>query len=145
MGKNPFAIYLKGVKDLNALSHAIDKFQEGFRDNFYYHRIIFESLSSVLSDHGINRTVSFLNNLNAKIKAYNGIALYDLASGIHPQEEVNAIENTMDGSIIMKEDSRGRFLMIKGLQDVKGRDWVRYTFNDRGLDITGSYSYSYIK
>ena len=45
----------------------------------------------------------------------------------------------------MKEDKAGHFMMVKGLQDVKGRDWVRYSFNDRGLDISGSYSYSYIK
>jgi KaiC/GvpD/RAD55 family RecA-like ATPase len=145
MGKNPFAIYLKGVGDLNGLSKAIDRFQTGFRENFYYHRIIFDSLSSVLRTHGMNKTVSFINNLNAKVKAYNGIALFDLAAGIHQPEEVNAIENAMDGSLVMKEEKGGHFMMVKGLQDVKGRDWVRYGFNDKGLDITGSYSYSYIK
>lgn len=145
MGKNPFAIYLKGVGDLDALSHAIDKFQMGIKDNFFYHRIIFESLSSILSAHGINRTVSFLNNLIAKTKAYNGIVLFDLASGIHQTEEINALEHTMDGSLILKEDKGQHFMMIKGLQDVKGREWIRYRFNDKGIDITGSYSYSYIR
>ena len=145
MGKNPFAIYLKGIGDLDALSHAIDKFQTGLRENFFYHRIIFESLSTILSTHGINRTVSFLNNLIAKTKAYNGIVLFDLASGIHQTEEINALEHSMDGSMILKEDKGQHFMMVKGLQDVKGRDWIRYKFNDNGIDITGSYSYNYIK
>jgi len=145
MGKNPFAIYLKGVNDLNGLSNAIDKFQSGYRENFYYHRVIFDSLSSVLRTHGINKTISFINNLNAKIKAYNGIAIFDLAGGIHQQEEVNAIENAMDGSILMKEEKGGHFMMVKGLRDVKGRDWVRYNFDDSGMYVTGSYSYNYIK
>ncbi|MGA1819785.1 MAG: RAD55 family ATPase [Thermoplasmatota archaeon] len=145
MGKNPFALYLNGVSDLDALSHAIDKFQSAYRENFFYHRMIFDSLSSVLRTHGINRTISFLNNLTAKTKAYNGIALFDLASGIHQPEEINAIEHVMEGSIVMREDKGGHHMMIKGLQDVKGRDWVRYSFNEKGIDIVGSYSYGYIK
>jgi len=145
MGKNPFALYLNGVGDLDALSHAIDRFQTGYKENFFYHRMIFDSLSSVLRAHGINRTVSFLNNLTAKTKAFNGIALFDLASGIHQAEEINAIEQVMEGSIILREDKGGHHMMVKGLQDVKGRDWVRYNFNEKGIDIVGSYSYSYIK
>jgi KaiC/GvpD/RAD55 family RecA-like ATPase len=145
MGKNPFAIYLKGVGDLDSLSHAIDRFQTGLKENFFYHRIVFESLSSILNTHGINKTVSFLNNLIAKTKAYNGIVLFDIAGGIHKTEEINALEHAMDGSLILKEDKGQHFMMVKGLQDVKGRDWIRYKFNDKGIDITGSYSYSYIK
>jgi KaiC/GvpD/RAD55 family RecA-like ATPase len=145
MGKNPFAIYLKGVNDLDALSHAIDRFQKGLKENFFYHRIIFESLSTILNIHGVNRTVSFLNNLIAKTKAYNGIVLFDIASGIHKQEEINALEHTVDGSLILKEDKGQHYMMVKGLQDVLGREWVKYRFNDQGIDITGSYSYSYIK
>ena len=145
MGKNPFALYINGVNDLDALSKAIDRFQGGYRENYFYHRLIFDSLSSVLRAHGINRTISFLNNLCAKTKACNGIALFDLASGIHKPEEINAIEHVMDGSMILNEQKGGHHMMVKGLKDVKGRDWVRYRFDEKGIDIVGSYSYGYIK
>ncbi len=145
MGKNPFAVYLNGVGDLNALSHAIENFQLGFKDNFFYHRIIFDSLSSVLRTHGLNKTLDFVQNLTAKTKAYNGIALFDLASGIHPTEEINSLEQAMDGTILLKENNNQHFIMVKGLSDVKGKDWVGYKFNEEGIDITGSFSYSYIK
>jgi len=144
-GKNPFAIYLNGVGDLQALSKSIDRFQTSFKQNYFYHRVIFDSLSSVLRTHGLNRTLDFLNHLTAKTKSFNGIALFDLAGGIHQPEEINALEHTMDGSIIMKENKGQHFMMVKGLSDVKGRDWVRYSFNDQGMDITGSFSYNYIK
>lgn len=144
-GKNPFAIYLNGVLDLDALLKAMNKFQVGFGERFFYHRVVFESLSSVLRAQGMNRTIEFLNSTSTRSKATKGIALFDLASGIHPQEEINSIEHSMDGSIIMKEEKGKHLLMIKGLSDVKGRDWVQYRFDETGLDITGSFSYSYIK
>lgn len=145
MGKNPFAIYLDGVGDLGALTRSIDKLQSAYKENFFYHRMIFDSLSPILRTHGINRTLSFLSNMTAKNKAFNGIALFDLATGIHKAAEINAMENVVDGSFILKEEKNGLFMMVKGLQDVKGRDWVRYSFDEKGIDITGSYSYSYIK
>ncbi|MFW3146830.1 MAG: RAD55 family ATPase [Thermoplasmatota archaeon] len=145
MGKNPYAIYLNGVGDLNALAGAMERFQLGYRNNYFYHRVIFDSLSSVLRAHGLNKTLDFLNNITAKTKAYKGIALFDLAGGIHQPEEVNALEHSMDGSIILKEDKGKHLLVVKGLPDVKGRDWVQYNFDDAGFDIVGSYSYSYIR
>ncbi|MBN1539106.1 MAG: hypothetical protein JW939_03100 [Candidatus Thermoplasmatota archaeon] len=145
MGKNPFALYLNGVADLEGLSRAIDKFQSAYKENYFYHRMIFDSLSPILRTHGINRTLSFLSNMAAKTKAFNGIAMFDLASGIHKQEEINALEHVVDGSFVLKEEKNGLFMMVKGLQDVKGRDWVRYSFDEKGIDITGSYSYSYIR
>lgn len=145
MGKNPFALYLNGVGDLDAVSHSIDNFQSGYRENFFYHRLIFDSLSPILRTHGINKTLSFLTNMIAKTKAYNGIAMFDLASGIHKPEEINALEHVMDGTFVLKEEKVGLLMMVKGLQDVKGRDWVRYAFDEKGFDITGSFSYNYIK
>lgn len=144
-GKNPFAIYLNGVTDLNALTSAMSRFQSGFGERFFYHRVIFESLSSVLRAHGMNATIDFLNNVTQRTKSTKGIALFDLASGIHPQEEINSIEHSMDGSILLKEEKGKHLLMVKGLSDVKGRDWVQYKFDEKGLDIFGSFSYSYIK
>jgi KaiC/GvpD/RAD55 family RecA-like ATPase len=145
MGKNPFAIYLNGVNDLDALSNSIERFEGGYRDNYFYHRLIFDSLSSILRTHGVNKTIDFINSLSAKIKAYNGIALIDLAGGIHKSEDVSAIEHSVDGSLIMKEDNGRHYLLIKGLEDVKSGQWVEYGFNDHGFDIKGSFALSYIK
>ena len=37
------------------------------------------------------------------------------------------------------------FIMVKGLEGVKSNKWVEYSFSDRGFDIRGSYTLSYIK
>ncbi len=145
MGKNPFAIYLNGVNDLDALSSSIERFETGFKENYFYHRVIFDSLSSILRTHGVNRTIDFINSLSAKMKALNGIALIDLAGGIHKAEDVSAIEHSVDGSLILKEENGKQYLMVKGLEDVKSGQWVEYGFNDHGFDIKGSFTLSYIK
>jgi len=145
MGKNPFALYLKGVGDLEALSKAIERFESTYSENYFYHRVIFDSLSSILRTHGLNRTIDFVNAISTKIKAYNGIAIFDLAGGIHKQEEISAIENSVDGSLTLKEEMGRYFIMVKGLEGVKSNKWVEYSFSDRGFDIRGSYTLSYIK
>jgi len=145
LGKNPFARYLEGINDLEAIIGAVETFQSGIREHFFYHRLIFDSLSSVLRSHGANRTIDFVNSLNVKVKNYNGIALFDLAGGIHRSEEVNSLEHSMDGSILLKEEKGKYYMTVKGLPDLKTTQWVEYSYKNQGLDIKGSYSYSYIQ
>lgn len=145
VGKNPFALYLNGVQDLNELMKAVERFEMGYSKNFFYHRVIFDSLSPILRTHGVNKTVDFINTMSAKLKNYNGIALFDLAGGIHKPEEINALEHSVDGTLVMREDKGRHFLMIKGLQDVQSGQWVEYGFNDKAMDIKGSFNLNYIK
>jgi KaiC/GvpD/RAD55 family RecA-like ATPase len=145
VGKNPFAIYLNGLSDLDALLNAIDRFQRGYSEKYFYNRLVFDSLSSVVRMHGINPTLDFMNSINAKIAAYNSAALFDLAGGIHAHNEVNAIESLMDGVVNLKEDRGKHLLSIRGLVNVKSREWLEYAYNERYIDIKGIYSYSYIQ
>lgn len=145
MGKNPFAVYLNGVNDLGGILSAIERLQAGLSRKFFYHRILFDSLSSILRAHGLNETIDFINSLSTKTKAYNGIVMFDLAGGIHKPEEINAIEHSMDGSFNLKEDNNKHLLLIKGLPDLRGTQWVEYSFDEKGLDIKGAYTYGYIK
>lgn len=145
IGKNPFAIYLEGLGDLGNLLSAIERFQQGYGKSFFYNRVVFDSLSSVIRMHGINSTLDFINSVNAKMTAYNSTALFDIAGGIHAPNEINAIESLMDGVVTLKED-RGKYLVsIKGLANVKSREWLEYSYNERYIDIKGIYSYSYIQ
>lgn len=145
MGKNPYAVYLNGVSDLGELLGAIERLQAGLSRKYYYHRILFDSLSSVLRAHGLNETIDFINSLSSKTKAYNGIVMFDLAGGIHKPEEINAIEHSMDGSFNLKEDNNKHLLLVKGLPDLRGNQWVEYSFDESGIDIKGAYTYGYIK
>ncbi|MGA1821641.1 MAG: RAD55 family ATPase [Thermoplasmatota archaeon] len=145
MGKNPFALYLKGVDDIDALSDAIERFQIGYKEKYFYHRLIFDSLSTVVRTHGLNRTMDFLHGLKAKTNAYSGIALLDLVGGIHQPDEISSLESIVDGTVLMKEEKGKYFMMVKGLPNAKSREWMEYQFSDQGIDIKGIYSYSYIQ
>ncbi len=145
MGKNPYAVYLNGVNDLSTVIAAIERLQAGYAKKYFYHRILFDSLSSILRAHGLNNTIDFINSVSTKTKAYNGIVMFDLAGGIHKPEEINAIEHSMDGSFSLKEDNDKHLLLVKGLPDLRGNQWVEYTFDEKGIDIKGAYTYGYIK
>jgi KaiC/GvpD/RAD55 family RecA-like ATPase len=145
VGKNPFAIYLNGVQDLDQVVGTIERFQRAYSEKYFYNRLIFDSLSSIIRMHGINPTLDFLNNVNAKVVAYNSSALFDLAGGIHAPNEVNALESLMDGVVSLKEDRGKHLLSVKGLANIKSREWLEYSYNERYIDIKGIYSYSYIQ
>lgn len=145
VGKNPFAIYLNGVQDLEAIVDTIERFQRSYSEKYFYNRIVFDSLSSIIRMHGINATLDFLNNVNAKIVAYNSSALFDLSGGIHAPNEINAVESLMDGVVNLKEDRGKHLLSVKGLANIKSREWLEYSYNERYIDIKGIYSYSYIQ
>jgi KaiC/GvpD/RAD55 family RecA-like ATPase len=145
VGKNPFAIYLNGVQELETIVDTIERFQRSYSEKYFYNRIVFDSLSSIIRMHGINATLDFLNNLNAKIVAYNSSALFDLSGGIHAPNEINAVESLMDGVVNLKEDRGKHLLSVKGLANIKSREWLEYSYNERYIDIKGIYSYSYIQ
>jgi len=145
LGKNPFAIYIDGVGDMDQILGTIEKFQSGYKEKYFYQRMIFDSLSTVMRNHGLNPTMDFLHSLKAKNSSYNGVSLLDLSSGIHRPDEINALESVVDGTVLMKEE-KGKYLMsIRGLNNVKSKDWMEYKFDDSGIDIKGVYSYTYIR
>ena len=145
MGKNPFAIYLNGVEDLNALGGAVDRFQEGYRGRFYYHRLVFDSLTTLLRTHGLNPVYNLIHSISTKAKALNSVSLYDISSGVHDPGVVSTLENLMDATLQMKEERDMLFLTLRGFPNLKSKEWIEYQFDEKGFDIKGIFNYDYIR
>ncbi len=145
MGKNPYASYLNGVQDLEAIAEIIERFQSGYKGRYFYHRVVFDSLSAVIRAHGINPTLNFVQGLASRTKAYNGITLYDLVAGVHDPSQLSAVESSMDGTVTLKEEGGKYLLSVRGLSGIKTKDFLEYRFDEKGLDIVGIFSYNYIQ
>ncbi len=145
IGKNPFAIYINGVGDLSALGGAIDRFQEGYKGRYYYHRLIFDSVTTLMRTHGLNPTYNLIHSISAKSKAQNGVSLFDLSLGVHSESDIKALENIMDATVAMKENRDSLFLTLRGFPNLKSKEWIEYSFDARGFDIKGIFNYDYIR
>ncbi len=144
IGKNPNARYVKGCSDVEALKTAMAHFQGGFKQSFFYHRVVVTNLSTLLRCHDLNTVINFLQTTNARNKAYNSICLYDLSAGVHQPNEIMSIKNTMDGSMEFKQEEGKNYCVIQGLEEVKNRDWLEYEFTNQDFDVKGGFGFQYI-
>jgi KaiC/GvpD/RAD55 family RecA-like ATPase len=83
----------------------------------------------------------FIQTLIARSKGYRFTNIFDMASGIHDDSMMNAVEYMMDGIVDFREQDNRYSLRVRGLnQGVLTRDWIDYSFNDRGFDLSGSFT-----
>jgi len=136
---------IQDIKDTNTLLNTIAQVQQNINQAIGPHRLIFYSLSNVLTHIGVQNTLLFLQTLVARNNEYRGTCLYDLAKGIHQESDITAIEYQMDAIIDFKSEENRNFLKIRGMgEEVKTRDWIEYKFNKKELSIIGSFTMEYI-
>jgi hypothetical protein len=75
-----------------------------------------------------------------KARNNNGLVAFDLTEGVHQQSEITAIEEVMDGVIEFKTEAGRNFLRVKGLGEVRTRDWVEFKHSPSKFEVTGSFA-----
>ncbi len=139
-GKNPFAVYIDPSKNPAEMKNGLSKVFEAFGKKYFYYRVMFDSLTPVLRKFGVDKTLGFLNLFLTKAKANNALVIFDLSEGVHQQSEITAIEEVMDGVIEFKSEAGRNFLRVKGLGEVRTRDWVEFKFSPSKFEVTGSFA-----
>lgn len=103
--------------------------------------MVINSLSPILNHIAETSVQKLIQSILARSKGYRFTNVFDIASGIHSESTVNSIEYLMDGIIDLREIDNRRSLRIRGLsQGVLTRDWVDYSYSERGIDLFGSFS-----
>ncbi|MDG6225463.1 MAG: RAD55 family ATPase [Candidatus Thermoplasmatota archaeon] len=103
--------------------------------------MVINSLSPILNHIPEISVQKLIQTILARSKGYRFTNVFDIASGIHSESTVNSIEYLMDGIIDLREIDNRRSLRIRGLsQGVLTRDWVDYSYSERGIDLFGSFS-----
>lgn len=141
----PNTTYIEKPTDLDAIQNAIGEIQEGFKGKFKYHKIVFFSVSTLLTYIEPLSIFRFFQVLNAKNKRNNGVAIYVVDTGMHKQSDIQTLKHTMNGFIEFKLDDLKYYLRVEGGGDVMSRAWIEYTFTDKSLDLRGSFSLDHIR
>jgi KaiC/GvpD/RAD55 family RecA-like ATPase len=141
----PNTIYIEKPTDLDGIENAIGTFQEEFKDKHPYHKIVFFSVSTLLTYIEPLNIFRFFQVLNAKNKRNNAVSIYVVDTGMHKASDIQTLKHTMNGFIEFKLDDLKYFLRLEGGGDVMSRAWIEYTFTDKTFDLRGSFSLDHIR
>jgi KaiC/GvpD/RAD55 family RecA-like ATPase len=141
----PNTIYIEKPTDLDALENAIQTFQDEFKGKVPYHKIVFFSLSTLLTYVEPLLIFRFFQILNAKNKRANAVSIYVIDTGMHDQSVIQTLKHVMTGFIEFKLEDLKYYLRIEGGGDVMSRAWIEYSFTDKTFDLRGSFSLDHIR
>jgi KaiC/GvpD/RAD55 family RecA-like ATPase len=139
-GKNPYANYINGVDKMDDLFKVISALGKIYAGKAPYHRVVLHDLSMFHSKLGYNRAQDLINSMTARSDSYKSITLFDIVDGVHPEGEVRALEDGLDGTIELRSKADTHHLRIKGLGDPLTHDWVEYRYSDAKFEVTGPFA-----
>ncbi len=140
-----FAEYVDGPVNLNAVTLAVNNAQRRFIGEHGDHRLVFDSVSTLMAYTNAQTAFRFFQILLGKAKMAGATALLLLEEGMHQPSEVQMIKHLTEGVIEMKkEEGQGR-LHLEGLDAGDDYGWVDYEFTRNQMELTGSISAGRIK
>lgn len=135
-----YAEYVDGPVNLNAVSLAVNNAQRKIIADHASHRLVFDSLSTLITYTNAQTTFRFLQVLIGKAKRAGATSMLLLEQGMHTDAEVQTFKHLCDGVIELKQDAAATMLNVIGVGVTESRGWVEYRFTDKTFDVTGSFA-----
>lgn len=138
--EHPSCEYVDSPVNLNAVSLAVNNAQRKIISQHAEHRLVVDSLSTIITYTNAQTTFRFLQILVGKAKRAGATTVMLLEQGMHADSEVQTFKHLADGVIEMKSEGPLNLLSILGLGVTENRGFVEYRFTPTSLDVTGSFS-----
>ena len=132
--------YVDGSVNLNALSLAVNNAQRRIIGDHPHHRLILDSLSTLVTYTNAHTTFRFLQVLVGKAKRAGATSVLLLEHGMHTDAEVQMFKHLTDGVIELKSEGSNLTLSVIGIGVTENPGWVEYRFNERSVEIIGSFA-----
>ncbi len=104
-----------------------------------HHRIIFDSISTLIVYSDAKAVFRFLQVLSGICKRMNATSLFSMTRGMHEEIEVQTIKHLMDGVIELREEGARFQLRVQGCGEVISRHWIDYLLEGEELRLTGAF------
>jgi KaiC/GvpD/RAD55 family RecA-like ATPase len=140
---HPNTKYVDKVTDLDGMTEAILEIQGGIKAN--YHKLVFHSVSTLLTYNDPTSTFRFLQNLTARSRWANCAALYIIDEGMQSDGDVATLKHLMNGMVEFKQEELKSYMRVEGICDIRTRGWVEYSHTTSSLNLLGSFAVNYIK
>lgn len=137
---SPTTEYVDGPVNLNAVSLAVNNAQRKIIGEHPHHRLIFDSVSTLVTYTNAQTTFRFLQVLVGKAKRAGATSMLLLEQGMHTDAEVQMFKHLTDGVIELKTEGPNTMLSVIGIGVTENRGWVEYRFTDSSIEVTGSFA-----
>jgi len=135
----PNAADFEGI--LSAVTSAEDEFRE---EAAPYFRFAFLSLSSSLRESDEKAALNFVQRFVNRLRQGKCVAVFALERGMHTDQQVEALQQLMDGALHFKQDKSKTMMSVVGIGEVQTREWVPYKFTNKTL-LIGSFQLERIR
>lgn len=136
----PNVEFVDGLMNFNAVSLAVNNAEREFIRNHGHHSLVFDSVSTLIAYTNANTAFRYLQVLIGKTKAAGATTLLTLSQGMHTDAEVQMVKHLADGMVELKSEGGKTLLHVEGAGVTEDRGWVEYRFNEKGLELTGSFA-----
>lgn len=136
---HPYAEYVDGPVNLNAVSLAVNNAQRKLIGDHPAHRLVLDSVSTLVTYSNAQTVFRFLQILVGKAKRAGATSLLLLQAGMHADAEVQTFKHLVDGVVEVRSEGPTNFLQVVGVGITDNRGWVEYRWTERSFDVTGSF------
>jgi len=131
--------------DFEGILAAMNQADEEFREKGSpYFRFAFLTLSSSLTQADEKVALGFVQRFVNRLRQSKCVAAFALERGMHTDQQVESLQQLMDGALHFKQDKSKTLMSVVGIGEVQTRDWVPYKFTNKALMI-GSFQLERIR
>lgn len=140
--KSPYAVFIDSPVNRERIAAAILQAQREFMEKSEKHRVVFDSISTLIVYSDAKAVFRFLQVVSGNCKRMGATSLFSMTRGMHEEIEVQTIKHLMDGVIEMREEGARLQLRVQGCGEVISRNWIDYLLEKDEIKLTGAFRMS---
>lgn len=140
--KSPYTTFIDSPVNREMIAAAILKAQKEFMKVAERHRVIFDSLSTLVVYSDAKAVFRFLQVVSGTCKRFGATSLFSMTRGMHEEIEVQTIKHLVDGVVEMREEGARLQLRVQGCGEVISRNWIDYVLERDEIKLTGAFRMS---
>ncbi|WP_393971352.1 RAD55 family ATPase [Oxyplasma meridianum] len=132
------AIVSEGVSNYSLFIKTIDAASTDMLENYGNFKFLFFTLTGMISQIDPKFFIKTLQHIAQKRRSENAVSLYLMDLGVFDDNVYESANYVMDGEIEFRVDFSKNYLRVRGMGNVKSRDWIEIMFHGNSFDL-GSF------
>ncbi len=138
----PHVTFVDSPVNREQITASIIKAEKAFTDEYERHRLILDSVSTLVVYSDAKAVFRFLQVVSGTCQRMGSTSIFTMTRGMHEELEVQTIKHLMDGVIEMKEEGSRMQIRVQGCGEVVSRNWIDYLLEQDEVRLTGAFRMS---
>jgi len=135
-------IFVDSPINREMITAAIISTEREFAEKYGGHRLVLDSLSTLIVYSDAKAVFRFLQVVSGTCKRLGATSMFSMTRGMHEEIEVQTIKHLMDGVIEMREEGSRMQIRVQGCGEVVSRNWIDYLLEKDEIKLTGAFRMS---